>query len=323
MTPMLFCNTGWMRKYQGLTKDPITGGGAYVQEHGYGHEIFNFKPSNGFLYGFVQTKSGIDVERIGAPKNADAIDNVLVVWVARYPEGGTFIVGWYKHATVYRKLQPPPPGSDRVHNVEQIGYIVKAKSADCTLLPVDRRVLRVPRRRSGGMGQSNIWYADQPKNAQFKQTVLRFIDTGVVPVARKQPTKKGHAWQPDPYRRRKVEEKAIKRTFEHYKGLGYAVDSVEKDNVGWDLEAILDNKLLRLEVKGLSGTNLAIEMTPNEYQRMQEHQNSYRICVVANALGNKPVLYIFAHSSESGAWEDDDGRQLMITEIISAKMALS
>ena len=198
-----------MRKYQGLTKDPITGEVRTSKNTAMAMRYSTSNQAMDSLYGFVQTKSGIDVERIGAPKNADAIDNVLVVWVARYPEGGTFIVGWYKHATVYRKLQPPPPGSDRVHNVEQIGYIVKAKSADCTLLPVDRRVLRVPRRRSGGMGQSNIWYADQPKNAQFKQTVLRFIDTGVVPVARKQPTKKGHAWQPDPYRRRKVEEKAM------------------------------------------------------------------------------------------------------------------
>ncbi|CAG0983214.1 hypothetical protein ANRL3_02267 [Anaerolineae bacterium] len=322
MTRILFCNTGWMRKYQGLKQDPIIGGGAYVREHGYGHEIFNFKQSNGFLYGFVQSKSGINVERLGAQKNSDTIDDVLVVWVATDPQGGTFIVGWYKHATVYRKYQSPPPNSNRVHNGEQIGFIVKAKHADCTLLSIDQRVLSVPRRQKGGMGQSNVWYADQPENAQFKQAVLDFITTGLIPAAKKKSGGIGHVWQTDPYKRKKVEEKAIKCTVEHYEGLGYVVDSVEKDNVGWDLEATLENKLLRLEVKGLSGVNVAIEMTPNEYQKMQEQQANYRICVVTNTMGSKPALYVFAYSPDSGAWEDDEGRQLVITEITSARMNL-
>jgi hypothetical protein len=75
-----------------------------------------------------------------------------------------------------------------------------------------------------------------------------------------------------------------------------------------------------LEVKGLSGANLVIELTPNEYHMMQKQRDSYRICVVVNALVNKAILYVFAYSAESNAWEDDKGRKLTITEIVSARM---
>ena len=105
--------------------------------------------------------------------------------------------------------------------------------------------------------------------------------------------------------------------------IGYIVDSVEKDNVGWDLEAILDNRLLRLEAKGLSQKKLLIELTPNEYDKMQKHRDSYRVCVVTDALGRDPVLWIFAFSPESQAWEDDEENHLAITEITSARMSIA
>ncbi len=53
--PMIFLRIGWMNRYQGQTaSDKITGGGAFVEEHRYGHEIFNFLPYNGRVLGYVQ-----------------------------------------------------------------------------------------------------------------------------------------------------------------------------------------------------------------------------------------------------------------------------
>ncbi len=53
-TPLLFLNVSWMSKYQGLGNDKISGGFSYVKLHGYGHEILNFKPYEGHMYGFAR-----------------------------------------------------------------------------------------------------------------------------------------------------------------------------------------------------------------------------------------------------------------------------
>ena len=109
----------------------------------------------------------------------------------------------------------------------------------------------------------------------------------------------------------------------YYENLGYIVHSVEKDNIGWDLEARPGNRLiLRLEVKGLSQDNVVIEMTPNEYLQMKKHEDSYRICVVTNALSKSRTLWIFSFSRETGRWEDEGGNQLKIKKMIAARMKL-
>ena len=49
---ILFCNIGWMEKYQGLTdNDQISGGGSFVSEKGMGHEVCNFHSTNERVYG--------------------------------------------------------------------------------------------------------------------------------------------------------------------------------------------------------------------------------------------------------------------------------
>ena len=70
-----------MKSYQGFTTgdNSITGGGSYVQEHGFGHEIFNFSVYEGHMYGYVQPKDSIGLERLGASKNDTNIDGVLAI----------------------------------------------------------------------------------------------------------------------------------------------------------------------------------------------------------------------------------------------------
>lgn len=321
MKPIVFFNIGWMDKYDGPGK--IQGGGAYVKKHGFGHEILNFKPYNGFMYGFVQVRTGIHIERLGAAKEDGSLDDVLVVWTANDPGGGTYIVGWYDHATVYRSRQSPPDGSNRIHRIDPLGYYAKAKLEDCKRLSFDERNFPIPRKQKGGFGQANVWFADQPSNVTLKLAVLEFVSSGKVPTAIRPTPATGHSWQPDPWKRKKVEDKAIARTIQHYEALGYTVDSRERDNLGWDLEATRESKCLKLEVKGLSGSDLLVELTPNEYQKMQQHKSSYRICVVTEALSAKSLLKVFAFSPERNAWEDDEGNSLKIDEIVSARISLS
>ncbi|MBI4548018.1 MAG: DUF3883 domain-containing protein [Ignavibacteriae bacterium] len=325
MERIVFLNIGWMKSYRGISNDKIVGGGSFVEEHGYGHEMFNFLPYEENLFGYVRPRGGsINLGRLGAKSNQEHIGNVLAVWVSRAPSGGVYVIGWYKNARLYKNVQfLTRTTTNRHFRGEDFGYYLTARASDCILLPLDERVLRVPRKTKGGMGQSNVWYADKDAILEFKQKVLEFIRTRRAPKdSQHTRTKKSRAWQADPLKRLRIEEAAIKRTVKYYESLGYDVDSVERDNVGWDLEATFDGRLLRLEVKGLSQQVVSIEMTPNEYAKMCQHKESYRICVLTKALSQHPRFHVFSFSPKSCQWENDSGEFLNITEIISARMSL-
>ncbi|HEV3006156.1 MAG TPA: DUF3883 domain-containing protein, partial [Pirellulales bacterium] len=74
----------------------------------------------------------------------------------------------------------------------------------------------------------------------------------------------------------------------------------------------------RLEVKGLSGNQICVELTPNEFAQMQNWRDSYCLCVVTNALTD-PQIAVFEYSPESGTWQDDQKRTLDISPITAAR----
>jgi hypothetical protein len=265
---MIFLRIGWMHSYEGIAGgDAIIGGGAFVTEHGYGHEIFNFRSFQGAVYGFVQPPGRrerwedgkINIARLGVQTDDDRVSGVLVVWVATSPDGGTFIIGWYKNATIYRERQPAPPGSARRHLDDDCGYYVTASAEDARLLPPDERVFSIPQLGRGGPGQSNIWYADDPdQHRQLRLHVLRYIESEQLPTMQHDEVPRRR--QPDPLFRQRVEEIAVDKTKDYFTRLGYRVKSVEEDNVGWDLTAVLGERELKLEVKGLSGSQVVVEL---------------------------------------------------------------
>ncbi len=292
-----------MEFYKGQSaSDQIQGGGSYVENEGMGHEVCNFEPHRGMVYGYVQPPKAkgqpgegqIKIERI-SKNEEDFISDMLVVWTATRPEGGTVIVGWYKNATVYRYYQEFK-NVPEVHKKNGLkGYRIKAKTKDAVLLAIDERTFEIPRKTKGGMGQANIWYADAPESKALLKEVLKFIAGNRKKVNAKRSRKT------DPERNAKVEKSAIKNTIKYFESIGYIVESVEKDNVGWDLEATLGNKKLLIEVKGLSGSGLSVELTPNEYSAFSKEDDLYRLCVVYDAL-DKPSLLVCRFSKESGSW---------------------
>lgn len=327
MEPLLFCNIGWMEHYRGSdTNNTIEGGGRYVRETGTGGEVHNFLPYNGRYYGYVQTVHGgsIRIERLGAAPDAAELPGVTVVWTARHPgTGGTCVVGWYRHATVrreYDELPNLPRRSTWSWHGREVGYYITAPAEDALLLPPDARTLAVPRGK-GGIGQSNVWYADGESATAFVQQARTFIEayirTGRPPRKRSAPRR-----QPDLLKRLAVELAAVKLVGQHYTDLGYALTSVEKDNVGWDLEATAGRLCLRLEVKGLSGSQLVVELTPNEYRAFTNsaYQATYRLCVVTQAL-TTPQLHVFSYASDQQQWLDEHGQLLTVEPIISARLA--
>lgn len=323
---MIFCRVGWMVRYCGLASgDKITGGGAFVEEHGYGHEIFNFQDCNETVYGYVQPPKGkLNISRLIRPRATSketCVDDVLVVWVARSKKlDSNVVVGWYEHATLYREAQKPPPDANRDYKGEIFDYYASSATANVTLLPVDERLFKISLGK-GGMGQANVWYANDPdQHSEFRRSVLDFISSRVIHPA-KQERKGIKPTQADPLLRQRVERDAVKVTFNYYKELGYTVDSVENDNVGWDLEAVYEGLKLLIEVKGLSGSDLSVELTPNEYAKMKHNLDSYRLCVVTEAL-IQPKLSVFSWSSDTQRWEDQEGNPLCVREIVSARCRL-
>jgi hypothetical protein len=323
MNKMIFMNVGWMSEYSGPGQ--ISGGGKYVTIHGYGHEMMNFKPFTGKMYGTAPTPSygDINVERLGAPGGAEFVDGVLVVWVAK-----SRIVGWYKNARVYRHHQPSPKNSGRSYKGSPIDYRVTASASDCTRLDPDNRHFPVPRaqERAHAMGRYT-WYADGVSNRSFRAKVLKYVAAGgsiAVLGKSKQAKRASGTHQLNPLKRLKVERAAIDLATRHFKKFGYVVTSVEGDNVGWDLSAVHPKTgLLRLEVKGLSGAGINIELTPNEYKMMKKHNETYRVCVGTNCLKkSQRMLSVFAYNDASRSWVDGSDRLLEIAEVKSARLRL-
>jgi len=211
-TRLIFLNIGWMEKYEGLDGDSISGGGSHVAKHGYGHEIFNFLPWRDRMYGYAETKR-VNIERLGARPKARSLSGVLAIWVARRPgSGGTFIVGWYDNATLYREAQEPIFATNRriseyiSRNVRALPgdagkyayYIASAAADDCQLLLPKDRTFGVPRRGKENMGQRNLWYADSPSKLDFRNRVVGYVNEHVERAGQANGLlRREHRWGPE------------------------------------------------------------------------------------------------------------------------------
>jgi hypothetical protein len=76
---------------------------------------------------------------------------------------------------------------------------------------------------------------------------------------------------------------------------------------------------LKLEVKGLSGLNIATELTPNEFTYLKSDKKFYRLCIVTDSLG-EPQLKIFSFSRDNNEWTSEDGTGLKFQKLTSARV---
>ena len=307
---LLFANIGWMTHYQGNTKhDQIKGGGSWRNDDK--HEVYNFLPIKGKCYGYVQpTRWGqINLQRIDKNSVGDKLDHVLVIWTATHPvNSGTYVVGWYNDATVYSSFQ-----DTNLAVREKYNYNTVAKEENCTLLPIDKRIIQIPRANSenkGFMGQSNIWYADSDneKVQQYRNDVIEYIKH----YSKEKTTVPAQFLKIDAEARKKVEKAAVVYVTKEYRKLGYTITSREKENVGWDLDADKKGSKLKLEVKGVAQSQVSVHITQNEYKTMMANKDCYRLCVVTNAI-KKPYLVVFIWKDDLGAWVSDIDESIVLT----------
>lgn len=195
---ILFCKISSMKYYKGACDQDIPMyGGKFVEENGYGHEEFNFLPidmegvSEPECVGFVEPKSNrgvrntLHIEKIEgceAMRKEPLVDDVLVIWCAKRDRGDVTVVGWYKHAMVWRDVQGWTimfaDGTE-----EERGYNVRAKASDCTLLPSgerNRAIWSIPSAKytgAYGFGQSMVWYPTEPEAENYLTRLLKNIES--------------------------------------------------------------------------------------------------------------------------------------------------
>lgn len=166
---IFYCRIGWMSSYRGCSTEKPINGGLYNKDN-IGHEVYNYLGYNGRYYGFVESggNSSIHIERLGARKNDNSVNDILVVWVASNPTiGGQYIIGWYKDAIVYRKLEKVPDDAMSIRTLKTHNFY-DIYSERVTLLEEKDRIFQIK-----GMGHSNIWYG----NEEVDNTVISYIDT--------------------------------------------------------------------------------------------------------------------------------------------------
>jgi hypothetical protein len=186
MDKFIVFRVAWMEMYGAKAVDDVPmGAGRFVALNQTGSEIYNFRPCQGRMYGFVEPgfepePKGIRISRLGASKHSDQVSGVLVIWAARRPDTSKLVVvGWYEDATVHRRRQSPPDSCDRLRSDgEQASYFVEADEENCELIPVGDRFMEVPE-GTGGIGQMNLGYLNTPDGTEFKsklsdQYKLRF-----------------------------------------------------------------------------------------------------------------------------------------------------
>ena len=258
-----------------------------------------------------------NLQSLGAAPGATITRDVTIVFTATGPSVGNVVVGWYKKAQIWRNLQRK---NGRV-------YFARARTTNCTLLPVDERVLIIPRpgRADGNdawvFGRSNIRYVSgDDENTEFVRKLRAYIED---PFQADLLGNGGHGQNPfprrvDPLRRAKVEKAAIACVIDYYRG--YDCTSVEQENKGWDLELRRGPRELFVEVKGCSGSAVQAELTPNEYSAMQRRRNKYRLAIVTSALDD-PRVSVFRFNKSDGTWRDQSNNRLHLREKTGVKVS--
>jgi len=291
---VLFARVGWMRFYGGPVpgdERPI-GGGRYNKRE-IGHEVYNFRETDGRCYGYFQptmSSHEIALERID-PDGADKekLKHVLVIFVARrHPEGGQVIVGWHKDAEVLRTNARRSPGKPRGY-----GHFCVALRRNCVLLPEENRTFEIPAGKDG-MGQSNVCYPlagdGSRKRSQWIGQALEFIDDyqasnildkpeaaaeldSAIAAEEALARSKGQGFARNPLERRALEDHAMKIAKKYFRNEGFDVDDVSARR-SYDLLCRRGTKELHVEVKGTTTDGDAIVLTYNEVKHACDRRNS-------------------------------------------------
>jgi hypothetical protein len=223
------------------------------------------------------------------------------------------VVGWYQNATVHRR-----EAYSHERGRLTVGSSIRAAKRDSVVLPVADRIVVVPTAQTtpGGVGQSPLWYAiEHPAKVAEVRAFVEGYGGASSTAAVEGKGGRGTPRQPDTLTRLAVEAASMKLAMAYFDD---AVDVSAKAR-GWDIEARDSKGQLLIEVKGLSGQSVNVELTPNEYDKMRALRDRYVLFVVTNSLTQHPLARTFRFRPESSSWASAAGEELVIAEMLGAR----
>ncbi len=172
---VVFIRSGWAEHYD-RTKDrkhPRGGGSHNLTSQGAECDNFRRHGQMYYVYGGSNKIHPVDVQRLGACRGDAAVEHVTVVQVARRPEGGQVVVGWFRGTTAFSEFQDDPNGRP---------YAFAAPVEGARLLPSELRTITVPKRK-GAMGQSHVCYSEDGDGTLRPWVVdvlmdIRYLESG-------------------------------------------------------------------------------------------------------------------------------------------------
>ena len=305
---LLWVKFGWSEYYRGESVDGNFGwlkarkGG---KDEGRGHEAFNFVPGDdGTYYCYVPPQSSKY-----APQSEDN-KGWTVICLAKNPNHtGIHIVGWYEDATLLGKWQKlpanhPAAGFAEAGTAYSWSYCISSKSV--FFFPPEARVTPFSH-SSIRQGKYSFLKGPEVKHSANKEQVLSIFQAQFHAL-------KGHAVHnptsdnsPDPEldsadplngfgtpeHRKKVEKAAEAVVIAHFKQKNYKCANLTKLNCGYDYRFSKKNIVFDVEVKGTSSKNMAFFLTKNEHDQGMKGNPNWRLAMVTDALGDKPLLRLF------------------------------
>lgn len=186
---VVFINLNEMENYNGLESVVHQGGGRYVEQHGFGYELFNFHEDGGKCYGYTPPYCKLNLSRISEDIKHDVygdyIDGVAVVFTCTRIARGRLVCGLYQDAKVYAESVVAHRASRRFEingKSRYAEYNLICDSRNVLLIDEEDREKLLPKACNGhaGHGQYSVWYADSPNSIDLKNRILdylqRFVD---------------------------------------------------------------------------------------------------------------------------------------------------
>jgi 5-methylcytosine-specific restriction protein A len=185
---VVFVNLTEMDKYAGL-EDGVRGGGKYVDQNGFGHELYNFALDSGKFYGYTPPGCDINLERISneicRDEFGEYVDDVLVIFTCTRYSGGRVVCGFYLGARVYRHAVVDQRSS---RNFQKNGekhyanYNLVCEADHATLISwEDRKKVLYhanSNKKSGvGHGQHSVWYVDTEERASTRDDFIAYVES--------------------------------------------------------------------------------------------------------------------------------------------------
>lgn len=300
---LIFFNIGWMKSYCG--EDNIWGNFKFLaqqkeEDNKLAHEKWNFFPYNGICYGYVplkwqhnDTPPKMNIQRVNKSAT-DKLEDVTVVFISKNPlDNITYIIGWYRHATLYRQFQKRP--RQKEVSEKNIYYAASAQAEDIVCLSENERNFEVPTAQKmgkhKGYGETPIWYLDTKEIQPYRRKVEKYINEFTPNID----LEKINLWngKVDPEHNKEIEQKAINIVTTYYQDKEFSVESVEKLNCGFDLVVKKGSKKFYIEVKGNGSSQINISLSPNEYNSLKKYMANYIIASVTNCNEKNVKLNLF------------------------------